>query len=224
MPEQLARVGPLAWCLRHAFSWLLVRPVVLIGLGLNVRHHERLPKRGPAILVANHNSHLDTLVLMTLLPAGLLPRIRPVAAADYFLANPVLAWFSTTVIGIIPVHRRGRSPAGHDPLAGAARALEANDILLLFPEGTRGNPEEMAEFKSGVAHIAKRYPNVPVVPVFLHGLGKTLPRGAFLPVPFFVDVVVGEPLFGTDDHHTFIKALNVRFRALDGEVLQPEWT
>ena len=81
----------------------------------------------------------------------------------------------------------------------------------------------MAEFKSGVAHLAKRYPEVPVVPVFLHGLGKTLPRGTFIPVPFFVDVVVGEPLFGTDDHHAFIKALSGRIKALDSEVQQPEW-
>ena len=223
MAEQVGSIGPLAWCLRHAFSWLLVRPVVLIGLGLNVRHRERLPKDGPAILVANHNSHLDTLVLMTLLPAGLLPRVRPVAAADYFLANPLLAWFSTTVIGIIPVHRRGGSSAEHDPLAGAARALEADNVILLFPEGTRGNPEEMARFKSGVAHLAKRYPEVPVVPVFLHGLGKTLPRGAFIPVPFFVDVVVGEPLHGKDDHQAFIDELSGRIKALDGEIQQPEW-
>ena len=62
-----------------------------------------------------------------------------------------------------------------------------------------------------------------MVPVFLHGLGKTLPRGAFLPVPFFVDVVVGEPLFGTDDHRAFIKDLSGRIKDLGDEVQQPEW-
>jgi 1-acyl-sn-glycerol-3-phosphate acyltransferase len=216
-------IGPVTWLLRHAFSWLVVRPVITIGLGLKVRHRERLPETGPAVLVANHNSHLDTMVLMSLLPYRLVPRVRPVAAADYFLANPLLAWFSTTVIGIIPVERGGGA-TGRDPLAGAALALEAGDIVILFPEGTRGEPERMAELKSGIGHLAKRFPDVPVTPVFLHGLGKTLPKGHLIPVPFFVDVVVGEPLSGMDDHHAFVDELGARLVALDDEVDQPEWT
>ncbi len=217
-------IGSLTWLLRHAFSWLFVRPLILVGIGLKVRHRARLPSQGPAILIANHNSHLDTLVLMSLLPCRLIPRVRPVAAADYFLTNPLVAWFSTTVIGIIPVHRGGKRTEGEDPLAGATGALEAGQIIILFPEGTRGKPEEIAEFKTGVAHLAKRFPTAPVVPVFMHGLGKTLPKGSFIPVPFFVDVVIGEPLFGEEDHHAFIDRLETHFTALDGEVDQPEWT
>lgn len=224
MTTSSRRIGPLTWLLRHAFSWLFVRPVILIGIGLKVRHRERLPKQGPAILVANHNSHLDTLVLMSLLPYGLIPHIRPVAAADYFLTNPLLAWFSTTVVGIIPVLRGGNRNPDDDPLAGATESLSAGEIVILFPEGTRGEPEEITEFKTGVAHLAKRFPTVPVVPVFMHGLGKTLPKGSFIPVPFFVDVIIGEPLFGIDDHRAFIDDLSRSIEALDGEVNQPEWT
>jgi 1-acyl-sn-glycerol-3-phosphate acyltransferase len=97
---------------------------------------------------------------------------------------------------------------------GASAALDAAEIVIIFPEGSRGEPEIMAELKSGAAHLARRHGEVPVVPVFLHGLGKTLPRGAWLPVPFFVDVVGGEPLFGREDHRAFVADLGHRIRDL----------
>ena len=214
--------------LKHLFFALVVRPIVLLLLGLNVRRPELLPTEGPAILVANHNSHLDTMVLMTLMPAGLLPRIRPVAAADYFLRNRLMAWFSLKVIGILPVSRKGREP-GTDPLAEANAALGRREVVILFPEGTRGEPEALADLKSGVAHLALAHPEAPVVPVFLHGLGKSLPKGAFVPVPFFCDVFIGEPIHGGDerwggDAHRLLDGLDDRLRELASEGRFPDWT
>ncbi len=208
--------------LKVLFFTLVVRPFLLVVTGFNVRHGERLPRGGPALLVANHNSHLDTVVLMSLFPRRLLPRIRPAAAADYFLKSGPMAWFSRNLIGIIPVNRGGRA-AGEDPLAGVSAALGARAIVIFFPEGTRGEPERFKEIRSGIFHLAQRHPDVPIVPVFLHGLGKALPKGAFLPVPFFCDVFVGEPLETPVEKDGFLAALKARFEALRAEGTFPEW-
>lgn len=209
--------------LRHLFFLVVVRPVVLVVLGLNVRHRERLPKSGPAMVIANHNSHLDTLVLMTLFPPRLLGRLRPAAAMDYFLANRLLAWFALNIIGIIPVARRREADA-EDPLQGCHAALAQGDIVIFFPEGSRGEPEKLSAFRFGIYFLAGRHPEAAVVPVFLHGLGKALPRGEFLLVPFFVDVFVGEPLaVPRNDKDRFMAELDGRIQGLAAEGRFPSW-
>lgn len=208
--------------LRYLFFLLVVRPIVLIVLGLNVRRRERLPDEGPAIVVANHNSHLDAIVLMTLFGMGRLKIVHPVAAADYFLKKRWLAWFSTKIIGILPLERNVAGMRS-DPLAGICEGLDRGEILILFPEGSRGQPEELDEFRTGIAHLAKRYPQVPIVPVFLHGLGKALPRGEGILVPFFVDIFVGERIEWTGKRDEFMLALETSFDELSHEGHRPEW-
>ncbi|PYQ58292.1 MAG: 1-acyl-sn-glycerol-3-phosphate acyltransferase [Acidobacteria bacterium] len=214
-------MDPLNRLLRFVFFRLVVRPVVGIALGVTVRHRERLPADGPAVLVANHNSHLDTMVLMTLLPPRLLPKVRPVAAADYFLKNRLMAWFSLRIIGILPIVRGGGKSG--DPLAAVHDALARGEIVILFPEGSRGEPERLSEFKSGVAHLARAHPEVPVIPAFLHGLGKSLPKGSAVFVPFCCDVVIGEPIPWQEDRKLYLQELRERMSALAGEVDLAVW-
>ena len=207
--------------LKLLFFLAIVRPVVLFVLGMNVRHRERLPAGGPAILVANHNSHLDTLVLMTLFPLRRLGRLRPVAAEDYFFRTALLRWFSQTIIGIIPIGRKNRG--GDHPLAPINDSLGRGEIVILFPEGTRGEAEQLGEFKSGIALVARAHPDAPVYPIYLHGAGKALPRGEALLVPFFCDVFVGEPLRWTGDKQSFMTELTSRMTALAAEGDFPPW-
>ena len=208
--------------LRYLWFVLVIRPLALLIVGVNVRHHEKLVSSQPAIIVANHNSHLDTMVLISLFPLKLLKKIRPVAAADYFLRNKLLSWFALKIIGIIPISRNtGKSK--EDPLAGCSQALEQGEVLIFFPEGTRGEPEKITSFKTGIAHLAKGYPKVPVIPVFLYGLGKALPRGECILIPFFCDVVVGDQLFWTGSSAEFMDKLENTMRALASQVNVSPW-
>lgn len=204
-----------------AFFLLIVRPFLVLVLGVNLRHAERLPQTGPAILAANHNSHLDTLLLMSLFPLSQLHRVRPVAAADYFLRNRFIAWFALNIMHILPLVRRPKP--GVAPLAHIEAALNTGDILILFPEGSRGEPEKRSALKSGIAHLMEGAPTVPVVPVYLHGLGKALPKGDWLPVPFFADGWVGEPLTWQGGRAATMQALEARFAELEQEGGRGTW-
>lgn len=210
--------------LKLAFFLVIVRPIVLVVMGLNVRHQERLPRQGPAIIVANHNSHLDTLVLMSLFPRRQILNLRPVAAADYFLSSPLLSFIALNLIGIIPLERQQPSRDAVETLfSEPVAALDRSEVLILFPEGTRGEPEAMASFKSGVARLVQQRPDVPLVPIFLHGLGKALPKGSWLPVPFFFDVFVGERIPWPGSKAAFMQSLKTEMGALAAEGVFPQW-
>lgn len=161
-----------------------------LWIGLRVRGREHLPERDPFILIANHSSHLDTLSLLSLFPLRRLSRIRPCAAADYFERNPVVSFFSHTFFNILPIERVHVHMADH-PIWRMREALERGESLILFPEGTRGHGEEPAPFRPGVALLAEKYPGVPIVPVYLANMGRALPKGEFVPVPFFCEVRFG---------------------------------
>lgn len=197
--------------LRRLFVILVAWPVTRVLIGLHVRDAQRLPIRGPAIIAANHNSHLDTLTLLSLFPLRVIPQVRPVAAADYFLRNRVLAWMSLNLLGILPITRKVRKT---DPLIGCYEAIGRGEILIIFPEGSRGEPEQMGELKTGIAHLAERFPLVPVVPVFMHGLGLSLPKGEALLVPRFCDVHIGDGIFWQGGRDAFMQSLQQAFTAL----------
>ncbi|STX40550.1 2-acyl-glycerophospho-ethanolamine acyltransferase [Legionella donaldsonii] len=207
--------------LRFLFFQFFVRPIIGILLGLNVRHRERLPIKGPAILVANHNSHLDTMVLMTLFSWRLQKNIYPVAAADYFLKNKLLAWFSQHIIGIIPIQRKTK--AGKNPFALIQTALDHDKIIIFYPEGSRGEPEKMSEIKRGIAHLAKNNPTVPIYPIFMYGLGKALPKDESLLVPFVIDVVIGTPVLWPGDATELLDTIKSHFEKQKQELVINEW-
>lgn len=210
---------------------LIAKFVIFVILGLRVRYKKLLPATGPAILVANHNSHLDTLAIMSLFPLSTAHNLRPLANEQYFLQkNSCLAWFSRHILDIIPVRcdsSQENSPTENSPkdicsqhrafFKDCAAALAQNQILILYPEGSRGEPESLKEFRCGIAHLAKRHPNVPIIPIFIYGLGKALPKGKCLLVPFLCFMSIGQTLYWSGDKKTFLHKLRERMQTLSAE-------
>jgi len=184
--------GAIKHVVQIAFFALLVKPFMTFFIGLRVRGAEHLPSADPFILLANHNSHLDTVSLLSLFPLLRLKRLRPVAAADYFERNRWISLFTRTLFNILPIERQQIS-SGNNPVRVMQEALSAGQSLILFPEGTRAAGEGVGQFRGGIAHLLVRAPGVPVVPAYLVNMGRSLPKGTFIPVPFFCEIRLGPP-------------------------------
>jgi 1-acyl-sn-glycerol-3-phosphate acyltransferase len=192
--------GPLRDLAQMLFFVLVVRPFITLFIGLRVHGRQHLDVPDPFVLVANHSSHLDTLSLLSLFPLRRLRRLRPCAAADYFGRTAFVLALSRTFFNVLPIARTNISSEDH-PIQRMRETLEAGDSLLLFPEGTRGAGTEIGELKAGIAHLSEQVPGLTVVPAYLENMGRALPKGEYLPVPFFCEVRVGRPrrLSGTRD-------------------------
>ncbi len=213
----------LRW-LRLALIVAVARPVAQFFAGTDVMGRERLPVTGPAIIAANHNSHVDTLLMLTIFKARAVHLVRPAAASDYFLKDPVIGWFSRNLIGIVPVARR-KAGSGEDVLAPARQALAEGAIVVVFPEGTRGDASDtMAQLKNGVARLAEAFPEAPVIPVWIQGAGRVLPKGKFIPVPMTCCVLVGEAIRWEGRRTAFMEGLRDAMLALKAQAPPLRWS
>ena len=145
----------LQWA-RRIVLFLIVRPHAYFFFGIDAIGREKLPQKGPAIVAANHNSHVDTIILLCLFPSKLLSKLRPVAAADTFDKGGFSSWFSKNVIGIIPI-KRGHASRSEDVLAGCKDALqnrrgEARGILPASAGDTRLHPRRRTLAAKGFPH------------------------------------------------------------------------
>lgn len=149
------------------------------------------PSAQQRIYFANHSSHLDTILVWAAMPPELRRRVRPVAAADYWGKGRVQRHIALKVLNAVLIDRQTRSS---DPLEPLKTALKAGDSLILFPEGTRGTGELPGAFKAGLYQLAKEFPEVELVPVFLDNLRRALPKGSHLPVPLSCVARFGCPI------------------------------
>ena len=169
----------------------LLLGLVRLLVGAHARWEGCAPTPDARIYIANHTSHLDTLAIMAALPAEIRNLVHPVAALDYWGQTPGKRFVAQSCLGAILVDR---TPSGsRDPLRPLADNLEAGHSLILFPEGTRSDGS-IAPFKAGLYHLARRFPAVEIVPVYLENLHRVLPKGTMLLVPLICTLRIGGPI------------------------------
>lgn len=152
------------------------------------------PHATPTVYFANHRSHGDFVLLWTSLAPDLRSLTRPVAAADYWLASPMRRFIGCDVFRSVLIDRTGATDRS-DPIAQMASALDAGDSLILFPEGTRNESDELLlPFRSGLFHLSRRCPHALLIPVWINNVHRVLPKGAIVPVPLACSVTFGAPL------------------------------
>lgn len=152
----------------YCFITWLVREVIYRATGgLRIQGLEHIPHDGPAIIVANHMSYLDPPAL------GTPPRRWVRAMAKEELFKGPLGWLLHS-IGTHPV-RRGSSDT--DSIKWFIEQMKQNSLVLMFPEGTRGDGETMGEFQSGVFMLSRRA-SAPIIPAGIRGTEIMWPRGS----------------------------------------------
>lgn len=170
--------------------------LVRLITGARLMPHEQNQKSN--IYFALHQSNLDALVIWASLPKAERKRLRPVAADDYWKASPLKHFIAVRLMRSILIHRDAKPSRHSKPLAPLINALEEGDSILIFPQGTRRQCTDQPRFKSGLFHLARALPRVPLIPVELENLGRILPAGERLPLPLIARVEKKSPIVLTE--------------------------
>ncbi|MGZ0784736.1 1-acyl-sn-glycerol-3-phosphate acyltransferase [Pseudomonas sp. TKO26] len=157
------------------------------------------PQPVQRIYFANHSSHGDFVLLWASLPPALRKLTRPVAGADYWQKSALRRYIINQVFNGVLIDRERKEAVDNNPLQPMLDALDQGDSLIIFPEGTRNPEDGLLPFKSGIYHLAKRYPQVEVIPVWIANLNRVMPKGRFLPLPLLCTTSFGAPLALEED-------------------------
>lgn len=145
---------------------------------------ENVPREGGALLAANHQSYLDPPLI-----AAFLPREMHFMARRSLFRNPL---FRAAIVSCnaFPIERDTADVKGVKLAIGR---LEAGNLLLVFPEGTRTRDGSIGRMKPGIGLLAERAA-VPIVPVLIEGAYEVWPKDAKLPGMGRIRVVFGKPI------------------------------
>ncbi|MGH9658815.1 MAG: lysophospholipid acyltransferase family protein, partial [Bryobacteraceae bacterium] len=191
---------------RRVFLPTVIVPLTRLFAWTRVEGRERLSTMtGPVVFAANHQSYMDTPVIMSALPARWRYRLAPAMAKEFFDAHfkpETVSWFTSfrTSVGYylaaltfnaFPLPQR--EAGARQTLRYMGELIDSGYSILIFPEGHHTDTGDIDRFKAGVGMMAARL-GVPVVPIRLEGVHRVLHRTWRMARPGRVHVTFGEPL------------------------------
>ena len=199
--------------MQRFFLWLIysviMRWTLRLVIGVKFSLANFLLEEEQFIIVANHNSHLDTMTLLASLPASILHKVKPVAAEDYFGNTPIKRKISNYFINTLLISRKGSSG-----LHKMKEALNEGYSLILFPEGSRGEPDEEQSLKPGIGLLLSQHPHIKYVPAYLINMGKAMPKGDLI-LPHESSLIYGQPaLIQSDNVREILSQIEADMKAL----------
>lgn len=180
--------APLPHPTRRNWVWLtiqfILRLVFTFWLRYQCRGLRNVPRAGGGLVLVNHQSFLDPLLVG-------LPLQRPVSflARDSLFPVPFVGWVLRSTY-VMPINRDAASTAS---IRHALKRMEHGFLVGIFPEGTRSATGEVNDFKPGFVSLIRRA-NLPIYPVGIAGAHEAMPRGGLRLLPRTVRVVFGAPL------------------------------
>ena len=173
--------------------------------GLTIIGRDNIPLKGPVIVAPNHLSHFDRPLV-----AGTVPRKVAFMAKEELFKVPVFGPMIRS-LNAFPVRRGGGDT---EAIRKTLERLAAGELVLVFPEGTRGDGKVLGPFNRGVALLAKRS-GAAVVPTGISGTERKLPKGASIPRWAHATIAYGPPLRYADfpDRDAFADALRAAVHA-----------
>lgn len=188
-PHRWALSYPARLYRRVLRRWDVEKHIKAFCQPLTVEGSENLEgAENPLLIIANHTSHFDTVIVLHALSKKILDRTAVVAAADRMYRERVKGMLYSLRYNAFPITRGG----GREALAYSQWLLHHGWSLLIFPEGKRSRTGDLMPFHGGPAILALGQ-HVPVLPMHIDGAGKILPPGERTSRPSPVHVSIGEP-------------------------------
>ena len=167
---------------------------------VKINGRENLPQES-AIFCSNHNSHMDV-ALISSAAGKSFNHFGMLAAIDYWFDSRIKKILTNFVMNLIPIARKSsakdKSISFQDTIALCKSFMDyGNRNIVIFPEGSRGEPDKIKPFRNGAARFSLAL-NKPIVPIFIHGSFRAWPRGKVFMRPCRITINILEPMYPND--------------------------